>query len=130
VFLVLPIALPALGTKAAGAATDIAGSQPEVDCRYYQAQGQSDLEALKRADPAIHDEWLDSLFYSAQENSCLATVSFIRHGSTYNRIFNIRNSRAVWTRSYRGKTFSPAHVVAMDWDLYQKVEELAFAPAR
>jgi hypothetical protein len=130
VFFVLPVALPTLGAKAAGAATDIQASQPEVDCRYYRAQGQSDLEALKRTDPAIHDEWLDSLFYSRKQNSCLATVSFIKHGSTYNGIVDIRSSRAVWTRSYRGKTFSPAHVVAMDWDLYQKLEELAFSPAR
>jgi hypothetical protein len=129
-FFVLPVALPTLGAQAAGAETDVQATQPKVDCRHYQEQEQANLEALKRADPAIHDEWLDSVFYSAKQNSCLATVSFIKHGSTYKGIFDIPSNRPFWTHSYRGKSFSPAHVVAMDFDLYQKMEDLAFAPAR
>jgi hypothetical protein len=129
VFFVLPLALPTVGAKAAGAENDVQATQPKVDCRRYQEQEQANLEALKRADPAIHGEWLDSVFYSAKQNSCLATVSFIKHGSTYNGIFDIPSSRPLWTHSYRGKSFSPAHVVAMDFDLYQKIEDLAFAPA-
>jgi hypothetical protein len=125
VFFILPVTLPALGVE-----SDVQAAQPKVDCRHYQQLEQANLGALKRADPAIHDEWLDSVFYSAKQNSCLATVSFIKHGSTYNGIFDIPSSRPLWTRSYRGKSFSPAHVVAMDFDLYQKMEELAFAPAR
>jgi hypothetical protein len=120
----LPVALPALGAE-----PDVLATQPKVDCSHYQQQQQANLGAWKRADPAIHDEWLDSVFYSAKQNSCLATVSFIKHGSTYNSIFDIPNSRPLWTRSYRGKSFSPAHVVAMDFDLYQKMEEFGFAPA-
>jgi hypothetical protein len=130
VFFVLPVALSTLGAKAAGAETDVQAAQPKLDCRHYLQQEQVNLQALKRADPARHDEWLDSVFYSAKQNSCLATVSFIKHGSTFNGIFDIPSSQPLWTRSYRGKSFSPAHVVAMDFDLYQKIEELAFAPAR
>jgi hypothetical protein len=129
-FFVLPVALPYLGALAADAETDVQATQPKVDCRHYREQEQANLEALKRADPAIHDEWLDSVFYSAKQNSCLATVSFIKHGSTYKGIFDIPSNRPFWTHSYRGKSFSPAHVVAMDFDLYQKIEDLAFAPAR
>src|ERR1700761_5819035 len=89
VFFFLPVALPALGAE-----TDVQVAQPKIDCRHYQQQEQANLGALKRADPAIHDEWLDSVFYSAKQNSCLATVSFIKHGSTYNGIFDIPSSRA------------------------------------
>jgi hypothetical protein len=123
-------ALPILGAKAACGATNVATtSQQNMDCQRYQEQEQANLEALKRADPSIQGQWLDSVFYSAKQNSCLATVSFTKHGATYSGIFDISDSRAVWTRAYRGTTLTPAHIVAMDWDLYEKVEELEFAPA-
>jgi hypothetical protein len=122
---------PMVGIQAACAAPNIeATAQHRMDCRHYQEQEQTSLEALKRADPAIRGEWLDSVFYSPKQNSCLATVSFTKRGTTYSGIFDISDSRAVWMRAYRGRTFTPAHIVAMDWDLYEKVEELEFAPAQ
>jgi hypothetical protein len=125
----LPVFMPALAAKAAYAATNIDASQHQVDCRRLQEKEQANLEALKRADPAIQAQWLDSVFYSAKQNSCLATVSFIRHGATYSGIFDVSDSRAVWTKAYRGTALTPTRIVAMDWDLYEKVEELEFAPA-
>ena len=125
----LPVILPILGgAQAACAATNVEASQHKLDCKRHQ--GEANLETLKRADPTIHGEWLDSVFYSAKENSCLATVSFTKRGATYSSIFDIADSRAVWTRAYRGTSLTPAHIVAMDWDLFEKVEELEFAPAR
>jgi hypothetical protein len=125
------LVVPMLGIQVACAAPNIeAVSQHKMDCRRYQEQEQISLEALKRADPAIRSEWLDSVFYSPKQNSCLATVSFTKRGTTYSGIFDISDSSAVWTRAYRGTSFTPAHIVAMDWDLYEKVEELEFAPAR
>src|SRR5271156_3512550 len=80
--------LPMLGSQAAYAATNVeAASQRKMDCRRYQEQAS--LEALKRADPAIHGEWLDSVFYSPKQNSCLATVSFTKRGATYSGIYDI-----------------------------------------
>jgi hypothetical protein len=119
-----------LGAQAAWAATNLeTTAQHKMDCRRSQEQGQANLEALKRADPAIRGEWLESVFYSAKRNSCLATVSFTRRGTTYSGIFDTSDSRPVWTRAYRGTSLTPAHIVVMDWDLYEKIEELEFAPA-
>jgi hypothetical protein len=56
-------------------------------------------------------------------------VSFTRRGTTYSGIFDTSDSRPVWTRAYRGTSLTPAHIVVMDWDLYEKIEELEFAPA-
>jgi hypothetical protein len=123
------VALPVLGAGSACAATNAAPDwQHRIDCRQYEEQEQANLEALRHADPAIHGERLDSIFYSVRQNSCLASVSFIKRGATYSGIFDIADSRAVWTRAYRGTTFTPVHIIQMDWDIDEKIEELQFAP--
>lgn len=98
-----------------------------MDCKVYQQQEQSNLEALRRANPSIHAERFDTVFYSAKRNSCLASVFFIKGDATYGGILDIQEGRMLWAKSYRGTSFSPANIVAMDEDMDDAIKALEFA---
>src|ERR1700761_5215853 len=86
------LAFSALGTGATYAAT-IAISQPAMDGKVYAQREQANLEALKRADPSIHAQRFDPVFYSAKRNSCLASVFFTKGDVTYGGILDIVEGR-------------------------------------
>jgi hypothetical protein len=102
-----------------------------MDCKVYGQQEQANLEALRRANPSIHAESFDTVFYSAKRNSCLASVFFIKGDATYGGILDIVEGRMLWAKSYRGTSFSPANIVAMDEDMDDEIKALEFAtPSR
>jgi hypothetical protein len=115
----------ALGTAAAYAAP-LSISQPSMDCKVYAQQEQANLEALKRADPSIHAQRFDTVFYSAKRKSCLASVFFTKGDVTYGGILDIVEGRMIWAKSYRGTSFSPANIVGMDQDMDDEIKALEF----
>lgn len=118
--------LSVLGARGAFA-MPIVNSEVKMDCKVYQQQEQSNLEALRRANPSIHAERFDTVFYSAKRNSCLASVFFIKGDATYGGILDIQEGRMLWAKSYRGTSFSPANIVAMDEDMDDAIKALEFA---
>jgi hypothetical protein len=117
------IAFSVLGTRATYAAP-LAISQPSLDCKVYAQQEQANLEALKRADPSIHAQRFDTVFFSAKRNSCLASVFFTKGDVTYGGVLDIVEGRMLWAKSYRGTSFSPANIVAMDEDMDDEIKAL------
>jgi hypothetical protein len=114
-----------LGTRATYAAP-LAISQPSMDCKVYAQQEQANLEALKRADPSIHAERFDTVFYSAKRNSCLASVFFTKGDATYGGILDIVEGRMLWAKSYKGTSFTPTNIVEMDEDMDDEIKALEF----
>lgn len=110
-------------------AAPIADGQPKTDCKVYEQQEQANLEAQMRATPSIQAERLDTVFYSAKRNSCLASVFFIKGEVTHGAILDIVEGRMLWAKSYRGTNFSPAHIVEMDEEMDDAIKALEFAPA-
>ena len=119
------LAFSVLGTRATYAAP-LAISQPSMDCKVYAQQEQANLEALKRADPSIHAERFDTVFYSAKRNSCLASVFFTKGDATYGGILDIVEGRMLWAKSYKGTNFTPANIVEMDEDMDDEIKALEF----
>ena len=119
------LAFSVLGTGATFAAP-LATSQPAMDCRVYAQQEQTNLGALKRADPSIRAERFDTVFYSAKRRSCLASVFFTKGDATYGGILDIAEGRMIWAKSYKGTSFTPAHIVAMDRDMDDEIKALEF----
>ena len=123
------VALAVLGAKAACAVPAVQPAlQPKMDCKQYDIQKRVNLDALKQADPAISDASLDSVFYSVNRNSCLASVFFTKGVDTYSGIFDISAGRMLWAKSYRGTSFTPVNIVEMDETMDEKAKELEFAP--
>ncbi len=121
------LALAVLGPGAARAATN-GEAQHKMDCSVYGQQEQANVEAQRRADPSIHAERFDTVFYSARLNSCLASVFFVKGDATYGGILDIAAGRMLWAKSYKGINFSPAHIVEMDQDVDDEIKALEFAP--
>ena len=121
------LALAVLGVRAACAAPD-GESQHTMDCKVYEQQEQANVEAQRRADPSIHDERFDTVFYSPTRNSCLASVFFVKGDSTYGGILDIADGRMLWAKSYKGTNFTPAHIVAMDHEMDDEIKAIEFAP--
>jgi hypothetical protein len=119
------LAFSALGARATYAAP-LAISQPGMDCKVYAQQEQANLEALKRADPSIHAQGFDTVFYSAKRNSCLASVFFTKADVTYGGILDIVEGRMIWAKSYKRASFSPANIVEMDQDMDDEIKALEF----
>jgi hypothetical protein len=69
------------------------------------------------------------VFYSAKRNSCLASVFFIKGDVTYGAILDIVQARMLWAKSYKGTSFTPAHIVEMDEEMDDAIKALEFAPA-
>jgi hypothetical protein len=109
-------------------AAPIADGQPKMDCKIYEQQEQVNLEAQMRANPSIQAERLDTVFYSAKRNSCLASVFFIKGDVTYGAILDIVEGQMLWAKSYRGTNFTPAHIVEMDEQMDDAIKALEFAP--
>src|ERR1700761_5078905 len=76
----------------------------KMDCKIYQQQEQINL---LRANPFLEDERIDTIFYSAKRNACLASVFFTKGSVTYGGIQNISDGEMLWAKSYRGTSFSP-----------------------
>ena len=114
-----------LGTSATYAAP-LATSQPTMDCKVYAQQEQANLEALRRSDPSIRAERFDTVFYSAMRRSCLASVFFTKRDATYGGILDIAEGRMLWAKSYKGISFTPAHIVEMDRDMDDEIKALEF----
>jgi hypothetical protein len=95
-----------------------------MDCKVYAQQEQANLEALRRSDPSIHAERFDTVFYSAKRNSCLASVFFTKRETTYGGILDIVEGRMLWAKSYRGTSFTPANIVAMDREMDDAIKAL------
>jgi hypothetical protein len=110
-------------------AAPIADGQSKTDCKVYEQQEQANLEAQMRANPSIQEERLDTVFYSAKRNSCLASIFFIKGGVTYGAIVDIGEGQMLWAKSYRGTNFTPAHIVEMDEEMDDAIKALEFAPA-
>jgi hypothetical protein len=119
------LAFSVLGTSATYAAP-LATSQPTRDCKVYAQQEQTSLGALKLADPSIGAERFDTVFYSAKRRSCLASVFFTKGDATYGGILDIAEGRMLWAKSYRGTSFTPAHIVEMDRDMDDEIRALEF----
>jgi hypothetical protein len=99
-------------------------AERHMDCKVYQQQEQADVDAQKRADPTILDERFDRVFYSQARNSCLASVFFVKGETTYGGILDFGEGRMIWAKSYRGRTFSPANIVAMDLELDEQISAI------
>ncbi|MGC2400868.1 MAG: hypothetical protein WA510_13840 [Acidobacteriaceae bacterium] len=112
------LSLVVSGTQAAIAA------ERHMDCKVYEQQEQANVEAQQRANPAIHDERFDTVFYSPARNSCLASVFFVKGDSTYAGILDIAEGQMLWAKSYRGTSFTPAHIVAMDQEMDEKIKAI------
>jgi hypothetical protein len=95
-----------------------------MDCKVYAQQEQANLEALRRSDPSIRAERFDTVFYSAKRNSCLASVFFTKGDTTYGGILDIVEGRMIWAKSYRGTSFTPANIVAMDHEMDDAIKAL------
>jgi hypothetical protein len=120
-------ALAVLGSKVAYAAPN-GDAQPKMDCKIYQQQEEANLEAQKLADPTIRAARLDTVFYSAKRNSCLASVFFNRGDVTYGGIVDISDKRMLWAKTYKGTNFTPANILAMDQEMDDAIQALEFAP--
>jgi hypothetical protein len=113
----------ALAMVLAGAHAAFA-AENHMNCRVYEQQEQANVAAQKLADPAIQDERFDTVFYSPARNSCLASVYFVKGDSTYAGILDIAAGRMLWAKSYRGTSFTPAHIVAMDREMDDKIKAI------
>jgi hypothetical protein len=118
-------ALAVLCARAACAAPDADG-QPKMDCKAYQQQKQMNL---LRADPSIQDERIDTVFYSARRNSCLASVFSTKGTTTYGGIWDITDGEMLWAKSYRGTSFTPAHIVEMDREIDEQIRAIELSTA-
>jgi hypothetical protein len=96
----------------------------KMDCKVYEQQEQANVEAQRRADPSIHEERFDTVFYSPARKSCLASVFFTRGDSTYGGILDIAEGRMLWAKSYKGTNFTPAHIVAMDQEMDDQIKAM------
>jgi hypothetical protein len=108
-------------------AAPISGGQPRLDCKVYEQQEEAKLEAQRRDDPSIQAERLDTVFYSAKRNSCLASVFFVKRDATYGAILDIVEGRMLWVKSYKGTRFGPAQIVEMDEQMDDAIKALEFA---
>jgi hypothetical protein len=117
-----------LSAGAACAATN-GETQHKMDCSVYAQQEQVKLDSQRQSDPSIDEERLDTVFYSPKRNSCLASVFFTKGDTTYSGILDIVEGRMIWAKSYRGTSFSPAAIVAMDRDVDDEIKALEFTPA-
>lgn len=117
------VKLAVLSLAVVGAQAAIA-AEHHMDCKVYEQQEQTNVEAQKRADPAIQDERFDTVFYSPARNSCLASVFFVKGDSTYGGILDIAEGRMIWAKSYRGTSFTPAHIVAMDREMDEEIKAI------
>jgi len=117
------LAFSVIGSNAMYAAP-LAISQPTIDCKVYAQQEQANLEALRRSDPAVRAERFDTVFYSAKRRACLASVFFTKGDSTYGGILDIAEGRILWAKSYRGTSFTPAHIVEMDREMDEEIKAL------
>jgi hypothetical protein len=99
-------------------------AERHMDCKVYEQQEQANVDAQKRADPSILDERFDRVFYSQARNSCLASVFFVKGDTTYGGILDFGEGRMIWAKSYRGRNFSPAHIVAMDWEMDERIKAI------
>src|ERR1700743_1859402 len=117
------LTLSVIGTEA-GYAAPLAISQPAPDCKVYAQQEQAKLEALKRANPSIEDQRFDTVFYSPKRNSCLSSVFFTKGDVTYGGILDIVEGRMLWSKSYKGTSFTPAGIVNMDRDMDDAIKAL------
>ena len=115
------LAVAVLGAKGACAEPN-GGSRQKMDCKVYEQQEQANLEIQMRADPAIHNERLDTVFYSAKLNSCLASVFFTKRETTYAGILDIVEGRMLWAKSYRGTNFTPTQILAMDEEMDDEIK--------
>jgi hypothetical protein len=113
-----------LSAQAAIAATN------HMDCKVYEQHEQANIEAHKRADPAIHDERFDMVFYSPARNSCLASIFFMKGASTYGGILDITDGQLIWAKNYRGKSFTPANIVAMDREMDEQIAAIELPSAQ
>jgi hypothetical protein len=120
----------ALTWKIAVFSLTVAGAQaalaahPHMDCKIYEQQEQANVESQQRANPAIHDERFDMVFYSPSRNSCLASVFFVKGDSTYAGILDIAEGRMLWAKSYRGTIFTPAHIIAMEQEMDDEIKAI------
>jgi hypothetical protein len=117
-------ALAVLSVKAACAAPGGDG-QPKMDCKVYQQQEQM---KILRADPSLQDERLDTVFYSAKRNSCLASIFFTKGTVTYGGILDIADGQMLWAKSYKGTSFTPAHIVEIDQEIDDQIKRIELAP--
>ena len=116
------LALAVLSAQAAFAVSD------KLDCKVYEQQEQANIEAQKRADPSIHGERFDTVFYSPERNSCLASVFFTKGVFTYAAIIGIPGGRMLWAKGYKGISPTPARIVEMDQDMDDEIKALEFGP--
>jgi hypothetical protein len=99
-------------------------AERHMDCKVYEQQEQADVDAQKRADPSILDERFDRVFWSQARNSCLASVFFVKGDTTYGGILDFGEGRMIWAKSYRGRYFSPANIVAMDREMDEQIKAI------
>ena len=118
-------ALAVLCVRAAFAAPEGDG-QHTTDCKVYQQREQANL---LQADPSVQDERLDTVFYSAKRNSCLASVFFTRGTVTYGGIRDMANGQMLWAKSYKGTSFTPVHIVEIDQEIDDQIKAIEIAPA-
>lgn len=117
-------ALAVLCARAACAAPEGDGKY-KMDCKAYQQQEQANL---LRADPSVQDERLDTVFYSAKRNSCLASVFFTKGTVTYGGIRDIADGQMLWAKSYKGTSFTPAHIVEIDQEIDDQIKAIEVTP--
>ncbi len=113
--------LAVAGAQAALAAPTTA-SQPRADCKVYEQQAQANLEVQKQADPGIHSARLDTVFYSARRQACMASAFFTKGDTTYAGIIDISEHQTLWAKSYKGTNFTPARVLAMDAEMDEAIQ--------
>jgi predicted cobalt transporter CbtA len=99
-------------------------AQPHMNCKVYEQQEQASVEAHRRADPAIRDERFDMVFYSPSRNACLASVVFVKGHSTYSGILDVTEGQMIWARGYRGVSFTPAKIIAMDLAMDEQIQAM------
>lgn len=116
------ITLAVLCTRAAFAAPEGDGEH-KVDCKAYQQA------KLLQASPSAQDERLDTVFYSPKRNSCLASVFFTKGTVTYGGIRDIADGQMLWAKSYKGTSFTPAHIVEIDQEIDDQIKAIEIAPA-
>jgi hypothetical protein len=120
------VALAVFGVQVAYAAP--ADLQQRMDCKVYEQQEQANLEAQRQANPSIHSARLDTVFYSAKRDACLASVFFTKGDATYAGIVDISGHQTLWAKSYKGTKFTPAHVLEMDEEMDEAIRGLELAP--
>ncbi len=117
-----------LGAQAVFAATS-AATQHKADCKLDEQQVQANLQAQSQADPSIHAARLDTVFYNAKRDACLASVFFTKGAMTYAGIVNFSDHQMLWAKSYKGTNFTPAHVLAMDAEMDEAIKGLELEQA-